>query len=117
LEQRLINNRDTRAVLPSPQGIWLATTGGLLRKHKGSLLHYTNKEGIPAGPLHALLLDTDGSLWVGGDTGLVQIRASGLGIKIIRKVPVSYVRDVARFGGRLYIGTWGQGLKKLKCSI
>lgn len=116
--KQLVNSRDVRAVAEVNGTIWQATTGGLvLVPQRGVPRLYTNVHGLPPGRLHALLARPDGSIWVGGDHGLVLARGSGSAtrkIKVLRRVPIRGVRALHHLGEDLLIGTWGRGLQRLR---
>lgn len=111
VELRLTSTTDVRAVATEGDLTWAATSGGLLRiGPDGSARVLTGAEGVPPGRLHALLLEEDGSLWVGGEGGLTQIAARAGRYEPRTRVPTGRVRALARYRGRLFLGTWDQGL-------
>lgn len=61
-EQRYVN-----AIAADRFGtLWVATPNGLYRRWPdGSTAHYTAKDGLPDNFLHELMIDHEGSLWVG----------------------------------------------------
>lgn len=73
-------------------------------------------ESDRVGPVRAILTDRDGSLWIGGDSGLVRRRADGRDsyIGVAEGLPYETVTALAEDGeGNLWVGTDGGGLVRL----
>jgi len=115
---RLAKTHDVRMAVQVGDAIWQATTGGLLIQPAGSTTaqprHLTVADGLPPGQLHVLLREPDGSVWVGGDAGLVRVVQTTAGgavtLCVLGSLKVKAVRALARHRDKLYVGTWGKGL-------
>lgn len=59
--------------------LWLATAGGAIRFDQTSRTHirYSQPDGIPHRELFAVVVDTAGNKWFGGDMGLSRLDPSG----------------------------------------
>ncbi len=58
--------------------LWVAfgdTAGGVSQIRDGRVMGYTERDGLPKGPIAALLEDRRGTMWVGGRGGLSRFRA------------------------------------------
>ena len=53
-------------------GLWIGTLGGLARLKDDRIAVFTERDGLPAGAIHALWWDPAGQLWIGGDGGLAR---------------------------------------------
>jgi ligand-binding sensor domain-containing protein len=108
--------RNTTACLPLASGDLLAGTfGGLVQlDQKGHLRRlWTRLDGLPGTRVHAILKEGD-KLWVGTDRGLAMMTISaGKELGLHHTVATAPIRAIARHEGRLYLGTWGQGLLQL----
>jgi signal transduction histidine kinase/ligand-binding sensor domain-containing protein len=64
------------ALLASPDGgLWMGFGfGGVGFLKAGHLTAYTEKDGVPGGSVHQLLLDHDGTLWIATTGGLGRLR-------------------------------------------
>ena len=58
--------------------LWIAAEGGLSRLKNGSVATLTSASGLPCEPLHALVEDDNGALWLSTACGLVHIPAAEL---------------------------------------
>lgn len=76
----------------------------------------TSLDGLPGSSVRALLADQEGSagFWVGTESGLAHLRWQGATVVVDRALPGPDVRSLAWHTGRLYVGTWGQGLLRLQ---
>ncbi len=62
---------------PASGGLWVGFTfGSLAFLHEGRLTVYTEKDGLPAGTVQAIAMDSDGSLWAGTTSGLARLEGS-----------------------------------------
>ncbi|MFH1176756.1 MAG: two-component regulator propeller domain-containing protein [Acidobacteriota bacterium] len=111
--ESLVQTSDVHAVAVAKTGVWLATTGGLVRLQGEQETRFSSLDGLPPGRLHALLTDGPDALWVGGDGGLVRLRVQGAAVAVTRRVPLREARSLARYQGALYCGTWGEGLLRI----
>ena len=62
--------------------MWVAfgdTAGGVSQIRDGRVMGYTERDGLPKGPIAALLEDRRGTIWVGGRGGSVTISCRPLG--------------------------------------
>ncbi|HET9531563.1 MAG TPA: two-component regulator propeller domain-containing protein [Blastocatellia bacterium] len=75
LPQEVDNDIRVRALVEDRHGaLWIGAGSGLYRRWPdGRTERYTTEHGLPANDLLALLIDTDGQLWVGTRKGLAQI--------------------------------------------
>ncbi len=93
--------------------VWIAFgPGGVARWNETSVERLTRAGGLPNDSAKNLLVDRDGSLWIGTNQGLARIKDLAVfGYTSRSGVGVDYVRVVheSRRGG-LWIGTYGAGL-------
>jgi ligand-binding sensor domain-containing protein/class 3 adenylate cyclase len=113
-----ITHNDVWRLLADEQGLWVATRGGgLLRYRQGRFEHWDSADGLAGDTIHSLWRDADGSLWVGTEFGLSQLRWAADGALGVRSFREDYgltsntiyaiYRDSA---GRLYAGTDSAGI-------
>ncbi|MEP7305506.1 MAG: two-component regulator propeller domain-containing protein [Acidobacteriota bacterium] len=70
--------RSVPALAGSPDGsLWVGygAGGGVSRIRGGQIVNYAVRDGLPKGPIAALLEDRYGTIWVGGRGGLSTFRA------------------------------------------
>ena len=70
--------RSVPALTGSPDGsLWVGygAAGGVSRIRGGRIVNYAVRDGLPKGPITALLEDRRGTIWVGGRGGLSTFRA------------------------------------------
>ncbi len=110
---------EARACLPMPGGgALVGTGGGLLRLDDAGAITgvWTALDGLP-GTRVERLVDTgepDGSLWIGGDTGLARISFSEAGaLRIVSRHDGRPGRDVLRLAETTYLASWDGGVRKL----
>ncbi|MEO7096289.1 MAG: two-component regulator propeller domain-containing protein [Polyangiales bacterium] len=97
-----------------------ATTGGLVRVIGGKVDHvWTVLDGLPDTKTNALLVEGEAGsdIWIGTDRGLARAKLTGDALTIVRTFPGAAVRAIARAGGTLYVGTWGEGVQKLATAV
>ncbi|MBU8896686.1 response regulator [Corallococcus sp. M34] len=96
--------------------LWMGTAVGLFSWAEGRVTRYTEAEGLPAGPIGALLTDRHGNLWVGTRRGgLVRYGAGtferqGTGEALASVSVLSLLEDSE---GSLWVGTFA-GLHRLR---
>ena len=106
------------SVLAARDGaMWIGIyRGKVFRYHAGVLTEYSEREGMRAGSVRAMLEDRRGAIWVGGDSGLCRIqdgkathysRAEGLSAERVTALAESA-------GGDLFVGTREGGLNRLR---
>jgi len=91
---------------------WLGTAAGLFRAEDA-----VGRDGRPLGPVRALHLDRDGSLWIGTETGGLFCLADGRLRRFEARGLVAHadVRALLRDReGNLWVGTNGGGLARLR---
>jgi ligand-binding sensor domain-containing protein/signal transduction histidine kinase len=69
--------RSVPAMVSSPDGsLWVGygASGGVSRIHGGTLVSYTERDGVPQGPITALLQDRSGAVWAAARGGLARFR-------------------------------------------
>jgi ligand-binding sensor domain-containing protein len=91
-----------------------ATTGGLVRVSGGKVDHvWTVLDGLPDTKTNALLVDGGEDVWIGTDRGLAKAKLGGDALMIVRTFPSAPVRAITRIDGAIYVGTFGEGVRKL----
>lgn len=75
LWQSFTNMRTVRALASSPQGIWAATTGGVLfwDLNEQRYRTFNNTEGLSQNETSAIALDHRGHVWIGHASGLIDV--------------------------------------------
>lgn len=75
LWQSFTNMRNCRALARSPQGIWAATTGGVLLWDLSEQRYRTlnNTEGLSQNETSTIAVDQRGKLWIGHASGLIDV--------------------------------------------
>ncbi len=102
--------RQVMALLPTPQGIWIASQGGLdrLDPTSGRRMHIlTLPAGTPPGESQALLRDQQGTIWYATAAGLYRLDRDGTvpALRIDNAGPLhSLLRDRS---GRIWAGGSG----------
>jgi ligand-binding sensor domain-containing protein len=99
------------ALAPDGQALWVGTAGGLQRLEADGPRPRLSQRAV-----RTLLLDREGSLWVGYDIGLVRIAAgvasSMLGAEVLGDAAVRALHQDR--DGSLWIGTFSAGVNQLK---
>lgn len=112
--QQLSCLHDVRDMVMHEGFIFLATHGGLLKFSLSLefLERYTQLNGLPDLELESLLSD-DGILYVGSKKGLSLIREEIISSYVIDSVDFAGVTSLAKYEGRIFIGTRGAGVLAL----
>jgi ligand-binding sensor domain-containing protein/signal transduction histidine kinase len=68
--------------------LWIAADNGLYRRlPDGKVERYTNENGLPSNSIRGLLVHSDGSIWVGTNGGLCQLKRDiGIGTMIVSRL-------------------------------
>ena len=79
--QSLSGNAVTAIRLAPDGDLWVATTDGLNRLHRGfdgsyQITRYGAREGLPAGTIYGVLPGQDGELWLSSSAGLIRFHPS-----------------------------------------
>ncbi|MGH7496187.1 MAG: two-component regulator propeller domain-containing protein [bacterium] len=75
LWQSFTNMRNVRALERSPQGLWAATTGGVLfwDLNEQRYRTFNNTEGLSQNETSTIALDRRGQVWIGHTSGLIDV--------------------------------------------
>jgi len=67
--------RNIRDLESTTQGVWAATTGGILfwNRNEESFRQFTNTEGLSQNEATAIEFDNNGNLWIGQSSGVIDI--------------------------------------------
>lgn len=86
---------------------WVAIDGGLLRvQPDGRQEHWSAAQGVNTGG--PLLIDREGSVWLGTFRGLQQLPEPGAQLwSRLDGLPLDTARDVELAPGRVWVSTWG----------
>jgi hypothetical protein len=107
---------EARACLPIDGGDTLVgTAGGLVRvDEKGAPRGvWTASDGLPGTRIDQVVADGDHA-WVATDGGVAELAIDDDGgVTITRAIATRPARDVARFGGAVYVATWDGGVVTL----
>ena len=110
-----LSDRFVRALFEDPDGtLWVGTDNGLLRYAHGRLARVDGKGDVPAVAVHAIAMDRQGGLWVGGSKllriydGHVQTYALPGGGSLNRVKSILQTSD-----GTIWVGTVS-GLRRLR---
>jgi ligand-binding sensor domain-containing protein len=106
-----------RCLLVDRHGVlWAGTSGGLDRLRSGVVTHFTQKDGLLANYVNALVEDQGGSLWIGTEGGLNRYRDGRFdGYTVADGLPGSSVVSLMEDReGSLWIGLLGNGLVRLR---
>jgi len=94
---------------PSSSSLFVGTPNGLNELRNNRWITYTTRDGLPPGPLDCLLLDKEGTLWIGTTKGIACLRSGT--IQVPTKVPETFSEEVLGIaegeGGWLWITTPG----------
>lgn len=103
----------TRA--PSGPGFLAATDGGLVRvgADGGIQAVWTALDGLPGTRVRAITRDGD-TWWIGTESGLAHARVRGDRLEILATRRSKPIHALLRHGDSLYVGTWGDGVKRMK---
>ena len=73
--QSFTNMRDVRALTATPQGIWAATTGGMLfwNTAAAEFERFTNTEGLNSNDVKAITVDKIGRIWLAESGGIIDV--------------------------------------------
>ena len=73
--QSFTNLRNVKALARSPQGIWAATTGGVLfwDLNEQRYRTFNNTEGLSENETSAIALESSGRVWIGHASGIIDI--------------------------------------------
>lgn len=105
--------RDVRALLPTPQALWVATFGGGVFRIVPGRAHPIPVRGAGVSRAFALLA-AEGGVLVGHEGGLARSAAQGRLVGLIAGgLPSGDLTCLARAFGSLYIGTFDHGLVHL----
>ncbi|MEM1095102.1 MAG: two-component regulator propeller domain-containing protein [Bacteroidota bacterium] len=63
-------SRVVLSLLPTPDALWVGTTAGLAQLRDGALRSFPSSAGAPRGRVNALAEGTDGTIWIGSESGL-----------------------------------------------
>jgi signal transduction histidine kinase/ligand-binding sensor domain-containing protein/CheY-like chemotaxis protein len=113
---RLAPKRIRAIVEDARNTLWMATEDGLVRVENGDVRILGPADGLPSGDVRALLLDPDGTLWLGTDGGGLIRYAGGVFTAWTTRNGLSndLVRALYRDrSGSLWIGTWGGGVQRM----
>ncbi|MGA9129424.1 MAG: two-component regulator propeller domain-containing protein [Terracidiphilus sp.] len=92
--------------------LWIATGDGLSCYEHGIFRRFTEKDGLPAKPIHTLLADNSGKLWIGTWNGLAVF--DGIQFRTLNRkdgLPEDSISALAEDGaGGLWVGTYNSGL-------
>lgn len=97
-----------RDFLEDPAGdLWIATNdAGLIRYRQGETQQFAKSSGLPSDCVQSLLVDRDGSLWIGTDRGLARMANGEL--STASELPQHDIRALCRRGdGTTWIGGAG----------
>lgn len=110
--------RNAYDILPDKQGrLWVATYGfGLWRLNKGSFEQVPGTENMY---IRRLLMSEKGTLWAASTAGLLEIQDTVVTLHKreagnAQSLSSNAVMCLAEFDGRLYVGTEGGGLNRIK---
>jgi signal transduction histidine kinase len=98
-------------------GLWLATRGGgLAQVVDGKTRLYTRAQGLDSDNLYSLAKSTDGTIWIGSDTGLNRLKDGRISNysttgNLVGTVILSIFQDST---GAVWLGTFGRGLFRLE---
>ena len=65
--------KSLRAVVMNEGVLWGATSGGLFSSDGGTIVKYTNSEGLSSNDLTALAVDGSGRIWIGSEQGDIDV--------------------------------------------
>ncbi|MEM6645321.1 MAG: two-component regulator propeller domain-containing protein [Bacteroidota bacterium] len=90
------------ALLPTPDGLWMGTTAGITRLRGQHIHGFAPHAEAPNGRINAIVEGPDGTIWVGGESGLHRYRDGAF-------APVAGLDSVvvglfAHPDGRVFIG-------------
>ncbi len=96
--------------------LWAGTSGGLDRLESGVVTHFTQKNGLLASYVNALVEDRDGNVWLGTEGGLNRYHDGGFdGFTVADGLPGSSVVSLLEDReGSLWVGLLGNGLVRLR---
>ncbi len=104
---------DVHDVAVSGDRVLAATSGGLVIRRGGRVERVLGaREGLLGARLRSVSVTEDG-VWAGGIEGCVLLDLGGDGPRVVRELSLRRVRRVARFGGAIWVGTYGGGLYRL----
>jgi ligand-binding sensor domain-containing protein len=97
-------------------GVLAATEGGLalVDKQGQPRALWTALDGLPGTRVRAILRDPAGSLWIGTDQGLARVGVVDAALEVMHTYPSRPVHALLARGPDLYIGTWGDGVLRLR---
>lgn len=66
-----------KSVATAGSVVWAATSGGVFSYHEGTgtIVHYTNSEGLSSNDATAIFVDGGGSVWIGSREGAIDVLA------------------------------------------
>ena len=109
----------TSMLLDRHDNLWLGGTLVLIeRSPAGKTRTYTERDGLPNGPVRALWEDRDGNIWVGTDAGLARLEAGRL---VTSSGEGGFPREMVRCvfedrEGNLWVGA-NSGLNRLRDDV
>ncbi len=101
-----LNSTDILALYQDRNGyIWIGNRPGVSRFDGYTFKNYTEAQGIPLGPIHSIVEDGFGTIWIGGVNGLFywqhgQFHPSGLAVENVRALKLGRQ-------GELWVGGLG----------
>ncbi|HTJ42150.1 MAG TPA: PQQ-binding-like beta-propeller repeat protein [Kofleriaceae bacterium] len=114
------STKEARACLPLDGGDTLVGTGGGLVRvdEKGASRGvWTAGDGLPGTRIDSIVRDGD-TIWIGTDGGLAEVKPDDDGgVTIGKTIATKPVRDVIRFGGKVYVATWDGGVLANKTPV
>jgi len=105
---------DVQHCVPTAQGVWVATNGGLARvSYNGQLANaWTKLDGLPGTRISTIIAD-NGKLIVGGEAGVAVAEMSAGKLVVQRRIKGGIVRSLIRHKNVVYAGTWGKGVMRV----
>ncbi len=110
----------------APDGtLWAANSAGVVRFHRDSIPHnglsvdandgesFTRGQGLSADVVWALIVDREGSIWVGTNSGLDQLRPTVLTQVKLPPHPEHQLALAAGKSGRIWVGSRGMPLTRI----
>lgn len=93
--------------------IWVGTRNGLFRLRDGRFATYTTRQGLSHNRINSLYAGHDGILWIGLENGLMRYQSGAFTQEPACQgtAVVSIYEDTEQ---TLWVGTYGQGLKRIK---
>src|SRR5262249_44635342 len=95
-----------RAVVAAADGgLWIGTSAGLVRDDEGRTARYTTENGLSSNQLRSLLVDREGTLWIGTEgSGVSRLSTERvIGFTTQQGLPSAEVHDLSEDrDGRIY---------------